>query len=507
MKVKFLEPTTSNRNQMCPFDFCRIYEAKELRVYDKGTTKFVKTYLCPVCNKKYIHEKKFPDMQIIGIGSQDYFNLNLSKNQRRVKLSFHQGKKIMMPNNKSSSVTAITAANKEKAHEPKAAPRATIKLYPTTVAKEAPAPAANAAPASTAFTIPSPVTKNLPHVITKETAEGYVIFTKMKLVERCVHPNCYSILDDIKIQFKSKKGKTLKMAAKKCAACNQYYVPIGTYNANRDMMKCLNEKAVLEYENRLKEQQELAQMLYEQKVQQSQELKRQMAEAGKPKEADSNKQPAHQLTPAEKRVVNEFEKIRKEASKVNVSDNYTEILLKDFVIKKNTFRCIHNEHVLKDISASITIINQKGNFETMKVPAGYCKDCNVYFIFEDVYKRILSRGTPICRMYDWKAIENGSNVGNMMLAPESLLRQYGYNVNANEGLSSERRKRILQILVDNHIMTKSEIISYLKFFILQRKNNSSMKMAVEKWNSDKAFIENYKIGSLQNYYIGSLKKK
>ena len=508
MKVKFLEPTTSNRNQMCPFDFCRIYEAKELRVYDKGTTKFVKTYVCPVCNKKYIHEKKFPDMQIIGIGSQDYYNLNLSKKQRRVKLSFHQGKKISMPsNNKSASGSTIAAANKEKAHGPKAAPKATIKVYPTTVAKEFPAPAANAAPASTDFTIQSPVTKNLPHVITKETAEGYVVFTKMKLVDRCVHPNCYSILDEIKIQFKSKKGKTLKMAAKKCAACNQYYVPYGTYNANRDMMKCLNEKAVLEYENRLKEQQELAKMLYEQKVQQSRELKSQMAKTEPPKEADRKKQPVQQLTPAEKRAVNEFDRIRKEALKVSSSDNYSEIQLKDFVIKKNTFHCIHNEHALKDISASITIINQKGNFEIMKVPAGYCKDCNVYFIFEDVYKRILSRGTPICRMYDWKTIENGSNVGNMMLAPESLLRQYGYNVNANEGLSSERRKRILQILVDNQIMTKSEIISYLKFFISQRKNNSSMKMAVEKWNSDKAFIENYKIGSLQNYYVRSLKKK
>lgn len=186
-------------------------------------------------------------------------------------------------------------------------------------------------------------------------------------------------------------------------------------------------------------------------------------------------------------------------------ENHSEIHLKDFVIKRNSFRCVHSEHALKDISASITIINQKGNFETMKVPAGYCKDCNVYLIFDDVYKRILSRGTPICRMYDWKAIESGSTAGNMMLAQESLLRQYGYNVNANEGLSFDRRKRILQILVDNHIMTKSEIVSYLKFFSSQRKNNSSMKMAVEKWNSDKAFIENYKISSLQNYYVGSLK--
>ena len=195
MAVKIVEPMMENRNQICPFDFCRLYKMKTVRVYDNRTTKTVKTYICPACHKKYIHEKRFPDMQIIGIGSQDYFfNLNLSKTQQRVKLSFHQGKKISMPsNNKSASGSTIAAANKEKAHGPKAAPKATIKVYPTTVAKEFPAPAANlllapaanAAPASTDFTIQSPVMKNLPHVITKETAEGYVVFTKMKLVDRC----------------------------------------------------------------------------------------------------------------------------------------------------------------------------------------------------------------------------------------------------------------------------------------------------------------------------------
>lgn len=511
MKVKILEPTAANRNQMCPFDFCRIYEAKELRVYDKGTTKYVKTYLCPVCNKKYIHEKRFPDLQIIGIGGQDYFNLNLPKKQVRVKLMPVRKNKVAKPSNqKSPTVAARSALSKEKAHEQKAAPKATIKpsvlpvtkVVPTPAAKEVPAPAAKSESAAAALTIPKPVTKALPHMITKETAEGYVVFTKMNLVNKCVHPECYSILDKIEIQFKSKKGKTVKTTAKKCYACNQYYVHISNYGGNRDIMKCLNEKAVVEYENSLKEQQELAKKAREQEVQKKLEMKMQMEEEAKRKKAEKEKQ----LTQAQKRAENEFEKIRKEASKANSPDNYTEIQLKDFVIKRNTFHCVHNEHILKDISASITIINQKGNFETMKVPAGYCKDCNVYFIFDDVYKRILSRGTPVCRMYDWKAIESGSAAGNMMLAQESLLRQYGYNVNANEGLSSERRKRILQILVDNSIMTKSEIISYLKFFILQRKNNSSMKMAVEKWNSDKVFIENYKLGSLQNYYVGSFKK-
>ena len=87
MKVRIVEPTTANRNQMCPFDFCQLYDYKTLRVYDKGITKFVRTSICPACFNKYIREKRFPDMQIIGIGGKDYYNLKLVfsiKNKRRI---------------------------------------------------------------------------------------------------------------------------------------------------------------------------------------------------------------------------------------------------------------------------------------------------------------------------------------------------------------------------------------------------------------------------------------
>ena len=508
MKVKIVEPMMENRNQICPFDFCHLYKMKTVRVYDNRTTKTVKIYSCPVCHKKYIHEKRFPDMQIIGIGGQDYFNLNLPKEQIRVKLSqTHKNKTTKPISEQASSITSKTSLDKEKIQEPKSAPKATIKKLPvvkgvsTPLAKEATSTITKAAPEVASFSTPNLVSKTYPHMITKETAEGYVVFTKMTLVERCVHPNCYSPLDKIEIEFRNKKGKTVRSVAKKCAACNQYYVPISTYNANRDIMKCLNVKAVLEYESKSRKQREPDHKANEQ-VKNKYLVIKPIVE---PENFDNEKK-IRPLTQAQKQAEKEFEKIRKEAQKGHGAGNSTEILIKDFVIKRNSFRCVHNEHVLKDISASITIINQKGNFETMKVPAGYCKECNVYFIFEDVYKQIQNRGTPICRLYDWKAIESGAHAGNMMLAKESLLKQYGYNVNSNEGLSSDRRKRILQILVDNHIMTKSEIISYLKFFISQRKNNSSMKMAVAKWNSDKEFIENYKMGSLKNYYIGSLKR-
>ena len=73
------------------------------------------------------------------------------------------------------------------------------------------------------------------------------------------------------------------------------------------------------------------------------------------------------------------------------------------------------------------------------------------------------------------------------------VKQFGYSVSQAEGLSEARRHKILSVLVDNHILTKSEIISYLDFFINQRKSDK-FAMAVAKWTIDRDYIRNYKIG-------------
>ena len=67
------------------------------------------------------------------------------------------------------------------------------------------------------------------------------------------------------------------------------------------------------------------------------------------------------------------------------------------------------------------------------------------------------------------------------LANESLLMQYGYNVSEMEGLSSIQRHNILSVIIDNNILSKSEIISYIDFFISQRRTMENMKTAILKW--------------------------
>lgn len=85
--------------------------------------------------------------------------------------------------------------------------------------------------------------------------------------------------------------------------------------------------------------------------------------------------------------------------------------------------------------------------------------------------------------------------------------QYGYNVSQMEGLTDTGRQKILAVIIDNKIMSKSEIISYIDFFISQRSSNSRMEVAISKWEADREFIENYRIGQYTKYGVNAIYRR
>ena len=74
------------------------------------------------------------------------------------------------------------------------------------------------------------------------------------------------------------------------------------------------------------------------------------------------------------------------------------------------------------------------------------------------------------------------------LAQESILMQYGYNVSQTVGLSARQRQKILAVMIDNKVLSKSEIISYLDFFIRQHGSRNNMGIAISKWEDDREFV-------------------
>lgn len=196
--------------------------------------------------------------------------------------------------------------------------------------------------------------------------------------------------------------------------------------------------------------------------------------------------------------------------------NYN-ISAQDFVVRLNVLKCRNKYHHLQDIQASITTISRSGTVSITKVPAGYCPDCNMFFIMDNVYRRIRNTGIPICRVMDEKTyIEDQlGSIGDELigrssydkLAQESVLHQFGYSVNQVDDLTAVQRHKILAAAVDYNVLTKTEIVSYLEYFINNRKNQRNKdgsfryQVAVNRWREDLEWISDYKTGSFKEIAI------
>ena len=113
----------------------------------------------------------------------------------------------------------------------------------------------------------------------------------------------------------------------------------------------------------------------------------------------------------------------------------------------------------------------------------------------------------LCRITDEKTYRKYSYTGEMRLAQQSILMQYGYNVSQTDDLTATQRHKVLAVLIDYDILSKSEIISYLSFFVEQRSKmkTKNMQLAIAKWEEDILFVEMYKQGKYTKYGVGAIR--
>lgn len=190
----------------------------------------------------------------------------------------------------------------------------------------------------------------------------------------------------------------------------------------------------------------------------------------------------------------------------NILKDLPQIGMKNFVVRRNVFKCRYNGHKVQNIEAAISLIKNRPVTQIIhkRVSAGYCPVCNTYFIMHSTYEKLKNIGIPCCRVIDGKTYDSGSSLGSMNLADESVLMQYGYNVNQNEDLTEKTRHKILALMIDNGILSKSEIIGYLDFFISQRQFNSKYEMAISKWEIDSDFVRDYREGEYKKYGVNAI---
>lgn len=185
----------------------------------------------------------------------------------------------------------------------------------------------------------------------------------------------------------------------------------------------------------------------------------------------------------------------------------SEIKVKDFVVRRSTFKCLHRNHTVNQIDAVVAVIDKKGNLRQEICSAGYCRNCSTYFIMESTYQSLRKKGILACRISDEKSYVSGKSwVNGMLLAQESILKQYGYSVSQEDGASDLARKRLLSLLIDKGVVDKSTIVSYLDFFISQH-SDSRYEYAVGKWESDRKFVNSYRRGTYETIAVLSITRK
>ena len=124
-----------------------------------------------------------------------------------------------------------------------------------------------------------------------------------------------------------------------------------------------------------------------------------------------------------------------------------------------------------NVDAVIKIVDRAGVISERIVPAGYCQQCQQFFILEDDFRNLSGSVEPLCNVIDEQSYRKNYNkkkyFDNLSEWPEqSILRKCGYTVSQAAGLSSPERWKILANVIDHDVLSKIDKELYLKADIL-----------------------------------------
>lgn len=207
-------------------------------------------------------------------------------------------------------------------------------------------------------------------------------------------------------------------------------------------------------------------------------------------------------------------KENKEINKTHIIPNYaknkrkltndiSDVGITAIVLNDNR-KCINSRHKIQDIRAKIRIATESQGIITNSVLAGYCRECNAYFILKSDFKEIKKQGVILCPVIDRTQKYLNKNATKVSTGSESEIHQLGYNVIKNNGYTQEQRQYILANIVENTDISKYAIASNIRRCIAQHKNQKNYSQSVKCWTDDLKFIQKYKYGDLPEVLIGKI---
>lgn len=151
-------------------------------------------------------------------------------------------------------------------------------------------------------------------------------------------------------------------------------------------------------------------------------------------------------------------------------------------------------HPVEDVAVKLAYKNPNSKtFDIVSVPMHYCSKCKKHFDMKKSFLQTLEH-YHLDINYFAASFENESGqpivFKQMDLRQFSKLKLYGYSVGAN-GLSTSARHGLLDFILQNHLMTASEIKSHLQFNIRYVGSKPNMENAVGDWENDIDYVNEY----------------
>lgn len=172
-----------------------------------------------------------------------------------------------------------------------------------------------------------------------------------------------------------------------------------------------------------------------------------------------------------------------------------ELDIHDVIVLSNTKICSYRNHESQDIIVGIPVLQGGGAVQTIKIVASYCPVCKRYTILKDQFQNI--DGVIMCRVIDNTYSNEGTNSTEIEIdQKQSIIFQYGYNVQSQKNLSTQQRHIILASLVESKIQTRRQIMDHLSTLIERGNKIPSWKDATNKWKEDRNYVASYNVNNL-----------
>lgn len=168
-------------------------------------------------------------------------------------------------------------------------------------------------------------------------------------------------------------------------------------------------------------------------------------------------------------------------------------------IYKGRCSCQEKKHRIGSVTLHVPYDGTDGE---AVINANYCYDCDMFYISKDEYFYLKSR-YPVKRL-KFKTVSDTGKVIKGNKATESVLRMYGYTVNAKDELSDEERQSTLRDIISDGIATKTEVIDFLNERIKFNGSAKGLEKARSKWIADLAYVREYQLEVQPEAYVDDI---